>query len=69
MSTPLSSEEYALTLNLQSRTYVAGERVSGVVQLDFLRAQEEKIEQVRVKLRGSISTWVPPCHQKLHVLN
>ncbi|KAH6919308.1 hypothetical protein BKA70DRAFT_1394636 [Coprinopsis sp. MPI-PUGE-AT-0042] len=56
MSSLLSSHESAIRLLFDARTYVAGERISGVVELDFRMALEDKIEQVRVKLRGSAST-------------
>ncbi|KAH6899230.1 hypothetical protein BKA70DRAFT_1569632 [Coprinopsis sp. MPI-PUGE-AT-0042] len=57
MSSLLSSHESAIKLLFDARTYVAGERISGVVELDFRMVLEDKIEQVRVKLRGSASTY------------
>jgi hypothetical protein len=56
MSSLLSSHESAIKLVFDTRTYVAGERIVGVVELDFRVALEDKIEQVRVKLRGTAST-------------
>ncbi|KAH6916672.1 hypothetical protein BKA70DRAFT_1250246 [Coprinopsis sp. MPI-PUGE-AT-0042] len=58
MSSVLSSHEGAVKLLFDSRTYVAGERIFGVVELDFRKTIEDKIEQVRVKLRGTASTRI-----------
>lgn len=58
MSSLLSSHESAIRLIFDGRTHVAGERVFGAVELDFRMALEDKIEQVRVKLRGFASTRI-----------
>ncbi|KAH6919309.1 hypothetical protein BKA70DRAFT_1459594 [Coprinopsis sp. MPI-PUGE-AT-0042] len=58
MSSLLSSHESAIKLLFDARTYVAGERISGVVELDYRVALEDKIEQVRVKLRGFATTQI-----------
>jgi hypothetical protein len=58
MSPSLSSHESALKLVFDARTFVAGERIFGIVELDFPMALEDKIEQVRVKFRGNASTYV-----------
>ncbi|KAH6899229.1 hypothetical protein BKA70DRAFT_1527550 [Coprinopsis sp. MPI-PUGE-AT-0042] len=47
-----------IKLLFDARTYVAGERISGVVELDYRVALEDKIEQVRVKLRGFATTQI-----------
>jgi hypothetical protein len=48
----MGSDE-AVTLKFDSRPYVAGDKINGFVVLDVQRAIEEKIKQVRVKVRGS----------------
>jgi hypothetical protein len=53
-----SSETDAINLVLESRIYLAGERIIGRVDVDFDRLREESVKNIRVKLRGSISTWV-----------
>jgi hypothetical protein len=58
MSSLLSFHESAIKLLFDPRTYVAGERISGVVELDVPAAIEDKIEQVTVKLRGSAVVYV-----------
>ncbi|KAH6916674.1 hypothetical protein BKA70DRAFT_1485324 [Coprinopsis sp. MPI-PUGE-AT-0042] len=58
MSSVPSSQEGAIKLLFDGRTYVAGERVSGVVELDFQLALEDKIKQVKIKLRGTASTYI-----------
>ena len=56
MTSLLSSHESAIRLLFDPRTHVAGDRVFGAVELDMRMALEDKIEQVRVKLRGTAST-------------
>lgn len=56
-----------MKLLFDPRTYVAGERISGVVELDVPMAIEDKIEQVRVKLRGSAVVCVSSCIARLDV--
>jgi hypothetical protein len=51
-------QDSAIKLILESRTYVAGERLVGIVELDLKKAHEDEIELVRVKLRGVASTYV-----------
>lgn len=58
----LSTKSDALTLHFPPAVRVAGETLTGSVDLHFARAQEENIQQVRVKLRGSIVTCVPLSH-------
>jgi hypothetical protein len=43
----------AITLKFDARPYVAGDKINGFVVLDVQRAIEDKIETIRVKVRGS----------------
>jgi hypothetical protein len=43
----------AITLKFDSRPHIAGDKINGFIVLDVQKAIEEKIEQVRVKVRGS----------------
>lgn len=61
MTSLLSFHESAIKLLFDPRTYVAGECITGVVELDVPTAIEDKIEQVRVKLRGSATAYVSSC--------
>jgi hypothetical protein len=58
MTSALTSQSDALKLVLENRPYIAGERVSGFVNLDPARAQEEDIETIKIKLRGSARAYV-----------
>jgi hypothetical protein len=53
-----SSNHDVIKLVLEPRTYVAGERLVGVVELDLKKAHESKIERVVVRLRGVACTCV-----------
>jgi alpha/beta superfamily hydrolase len=46
----------AIILSFDSHTRIAGEMISGVVQLNFQQAQKENIQSVRIKFRGMAST-------------
>jgi hypothetical protein len=55
-STPLTTmkdDHGALVLHFSSHTRVAGEALHGQVDLDFTKLQAQRIQQLRVKLRGS----------------
>ncbi|KAJ7072747.1 hypothetical protein C8F01DRAFT_1076633 [Mycena amicta] len=52
------SEDGALTLQFQDITRVAGETLQGLVRVNVQLAQDDNIEQVRVKFRGSIHTSI-----------
>lgn len=54
----LSTKSDAFTLHFAPTVRVAGGTLAGSVDLHFALAQEENIQQVRVKLRGSIVTCV-----------
>jgi hypothetical protein len=54
-----SEESQALSLHFSNHVRVAGEPLHGTVELDMTQAQADNIEQVRVKLRGSIQTSLP----------
>jgi hypothetical protein len=58
----LSPEDHAIKLVFEPRTYVAGERVAGFVELDLYQAQEDKVEQVDIKLRGVATACVQCRH-------
>jgi hypothetical protein len=53
-----SSAPQPITLNFQNVVRVAGETIEGHVDLNVALAQEDHIEQLRIKLRGSITTCV-----------
>jgi hypothetical protein len=46
------------TLHFPDIVRVAGEIVQGHVELNLRKALDEKVENVRIKLRGSIVTYV-----------
>jgi hypothetical protein len=48
----------AITLHFQNVVRVAGETIAGRVDLNVALAQEHRIEQLRIKFRGSITTCV-----------
>jgi hypothetical protein len=45
-----------LILHFDNRVRVAGEVLEGSVDLNFVLAQEQEIDHVRVKVRGSAQT-------------
>ncbi|KAJ7640789.1 hypothetical protein DFH06DRAFT_1334510 [Mycena polygramma] len=53
-----STDPQAITLNFQNLIRVAGETIAGTVDLNVALAQEHRIEHVRIKLRGSITTRI-----------
>ncbi|KAJ7496742.1 hypothetical protein FB451DRAFT_1074841 [Mycena latifolia] len=53
-----SSTPQPITLHFQNIVRVAGETMEGRVDLNVELAQEDHIEQLRVKLRGSITTKI-----------
>ena len=62
MFNALSTKSNAFILHFAPTVRVAGETLIGSVDLHLSRAHEENIQQVRVKLRGSISTYALPAH-------
>ncbi|RDX47805.1 hypothetical protein OH76DRAFT_1484486 [Lentinus brumalis] len=54
----MSPPTQALRLSLPSMVYCAGSNVEGEVLLDFRQLREEDIQQVQVKLRGSVHTMI-----------
>jgi hypothetical protein len=54
----ITDERGALTLHFVDHARVAGEALHGQVDLDFVKAREQGIQQVRVKLRGSVQSYV-----------
>ncbi|RPD67560.1 hypothetical protein L226DRAFT_529885 [Lentinus tigrinus ALCF2SS1-7] len=54
----MSPPSQALTLSIPPTIFCAGSDVEGEVLLDFRQLQQENIQQVYVKLRGSVQTMV-----------
>ncbi|OBZ65041.1 hypothetical protein A0H81_14953 [Grifola frondosa] len=50
--------KYGLTLYLAPTLFVAGSIIKGEVELNFAELQEEQIDEVHVKLRGDVHTWI-----------
>lgn len=50
----------ALTVYIPPAIYPAGSTVEGEVSIDFRQLQEEHIEEVQIRLRGSSKTSVDP---------
>ncbi|KAI0684386.1 hypothetical protein C8Q76DRAFT_788686 [Earliella scabrosa] len=48
----------AVTVYIPPAVYSAGSTIAGEVEVDFRQLQEEKIEEVHVRIRGSAKTWV-----------
>ncbi len=48
----------AITLVFARKLRVAGEILEGEIHLDFTELTRDKIEEVHVKLRGSVFTYV-----------
>ena len=48
----------ALTVYVPPAIYSAGSTIAGEVELDFRHLQEEKIDEVQVRLRGASKTCV-----------
>lgn len=57
-----------IVLDVPRQVYVAGGSVQGTVQLHFPLIQDQQIEEVHVKLRGSAYTYVPrgQFHGRVH---
>ncbi|KAJ6588694.1 hypothetical protein B0H19DRAFT_1248312 [Mycena capillaripes] len=53
-----SSAAHPITLHFQNVVRVAGETIVGSVDLNVALAQEHRIEHLRIKLRGSITTRI-----------
>ena len=53
----MSSSTQALTLSVPSTLYCAGSDVEGEVLLDFRQVQQENIQHVHIKLKGSVHTY------------
>ncbi|KAJ7185448.1 hypothetical protein C8R46DRAFT_379581 [Mycena filopes] len=53
-----SSDPAPITLHFQDLVRVAGETIAGSVDLNVALAQENRIEHLRIKFRGSISTRI-----------
>lgn len=49
-----------LELEFDPKLHVAGEAVSGIVLLDFRELQKTSLEDIHVKLRGTVFTYVLP---------
>ena len=49
--------DQAISLSFQSNVRVAGETISGHVDINHTRAEEENIKEVLVKLIGRITTY------------
>ncbi|OSX57251.1 hypothetical protein POSPLADRAFT_1157299 [Postia placenta MAD-698-R-SB12] len=47
-----------ITLWIEKRICVSGGIVEGIVKLNFVRLQEEHVDEVRVELKGSANTYV-----------
>ncbi|KAJ6495372.1 hypothetical protein C8R45DRAFT_1133893 [Mycena sanguinolenta] len=47
-----------ITLHFQNVRRVAGETIAGSVDLNIARAQEERIERLRIEFRGAITTHI-----------
>ncbi|EIN05819.1 hypothetical protein PUNSTDRAFT_54683 [Punctularia strigosozonata HHB-11173 SS5] len=47
----------AITLNFPKRVRIAGEQLTGTVDINVLNAQEEDIEHVKIKFRGAVQTY------------
>ncbi|TFK83755.1 hypothetical protein K466DRAFT_497860 [Polyporus arcularius HHB13444] len=56
----MSPPTQSLNLSVPPRIYCAGGDVEGEVLLDFRQLQQENIQQVHVKFRGSVHTYVFP---------
>jgi hypothetical protein len=56
-----NSAPQAVTLHFQNLVRVAGETIAGTVDLNVALAQEERIEELRIKFRGAITTYVACC--------
>jgi hypothetical protein len=60
MASDISTHDGAVKLMIDSRMpWLAGEHLDGVVELDTERAARDGIKAVKVKLKGSITTYVP----------
>jgi hypothetical protein len=46
----------AISLNFPQAVRIAGEVLHGTVDIDVMAAQEDDIEHIKVKFRGSIQT-------------
>ncbi|KAJ6631461.1 hypothetical protein B0H10DRAFT_2207118 [Mycena sp. CBHHK59/15] len=58
MASSSASQPQAITLHFQNVGRVAGETLEGHVDLNVALAQEDHIEHLRIKLRGSIVTTI-----------
>lgn len=47
-----------ITLWIEKRICVSGGIVEGIIELNFVRLQEEHVDEVRVELKGSANTYV-----------
>lgn len=54
----MSPSAPALTLALPPTIYVAGGFIEGEVLIDFRQLQQENIQEVHLKLRGVLQTFV-----------
>ena len=52
----------ALVVYLPPMTYVSGSTVDGEVEVDFRKLQEDNIEEIHVRLRGTARTYVVRGH-------
>ena len=58
LPTPNPNTNEVIVLALASQLRVAGETIEGEVQLNFAQLQRVPLEEVHVKLRGSVFTCV-----------
>lgn len=47
-----------LKVEFDSRVRVAGEKLAGIVLLNFKELQRDPLEQVSVRIAGSVATYV-----------
>jgi hypothetical protein len=50
------SKAASITLHRDSRIYIAGEHVTGMVELDLELVPKERLEKLKLKLRGGVET-------------
>ncbi len=55
----MSSSTQTISLSIPSTIYSSGSQVKGEVLLDFRQLTQDKIQEVHVKLRGFLQTYVP----------
>lgn len=53
-----TSTDGPLTLHFHDMTRVAGEMIQGSVELNLISAQEDNLDRLRIKFRGTIHSYV-----------